>query len=124
MADSGVGFSTLINILSGLIKPTEGEILVDGRNVDTSLNKWMKKFSVVPQNFFIKNIIEKNIAFIDKISNEILLNIAIEKSELKDFINSRKNGLQEIIGQRGSRILVVNNKDYQLPELFIPIQKF
>ena len=98
---------TLINILSGLIKPTEGEILVDGRNVDTSLNKWMKKFSVVPQNFFmLDDTIEKNITFgeLDKISNEILLNIAIEKSELKDFINSRKNGLQEIIGQRGSRI--------------------
>ena len=107
MADSGVGKSTLINILSGLIKPTEGEILVDGRNVDTSLNKWMKKFSVVPQNFFmLDDTIEKNITFgeLDKISNEILLNIAIEKSELKDFINSRKNGLQEIIGQRGSRI--------------------
>ena len=60
MADSGVGKSTLINILSGLIKPTEGEILVDGRNVDTSLNKWMKKFSVVPQNFFmLDDTIEK-----------------------------------------------------------------
>ncbi len=107
MADSGVGKSTLINIISGLIKPTQGEILVDGRNVDTSLNKWMKKFSVVPQNFFmLDDTIEKNITFgeLDKISNEILLNIAIEKSELKDFINSRKNGLKEIIGQRGSRI--------------------
>lgn len=107
MADSGVGKSTLINILSGLIKSTKGEILVDGRNVDTSLNKWMKKFSVVPQNFFmLDDTIEKNITFgeIDKISNEILLNIAIQKSELNDFINSRKNGLQEIIGQRGSRI--------------------
>ena len=64
MADSGVGKSTLINILSGLIKPTEGEILVDGRNVDTSLNKWMKKFSVVPQNFFmLDDTIEKKHCF-------------------------------------------------------------
>ena len=41
-AQTGSGKTTLINIILGLLKPTEGEILIDGNNLNLSENKIKK----------------------------------------------------------------------------------
>ncbi|WP_027399369.1 quaternary amine ABC transporter ATP-binding protein [Anaerovorax odorimutans] len=70
MGLSGSGKSTLIRCLNSLIKPTSGEILIDGENIvgcnkETLLNVRRKKISMVFQNFALlphRNI-ESNVAF-------------------------------------------------------------
>lgn len=62
---SGFGKSTFINILCGLLHPTEGEIIIDENKVDkNSVSFYQKNINYVPQNIFILNdTIKNNIAF-------------------------------------------------------------
>ena len=55
---TGAGKSTLMDILMGLLKPREGDILITGKSLYDRqyyfLNKWKKCISHVPQNIFIR----------------------------------------------------------------------
>lgn len=106
MAESGVGKSTLVNIISGLLTPSNGSIFSDTKLVNTESNEWKKKFGIVPQNFFmLDDTIENNITFGDDIKkNELLFEKAIDQSESREFIESREDKFLEIIGQKGTRI--------------------
>ena len=106
MAESGVGKSTLMNIMCGLLTPSNGNIFSDTKLVNTESNEWKKKFGIVPQNFFmLDDTIENNITFGDDIKkNELLFEKAINQSELREFIESRENKFLEIIGQKGTKI--------------------
>ena len=77
---SGVGKSTFLNILSGLIEPDKGKILID----DEVINKnntisFQKKINYVPQSIFILNdTIKKNIAF--GVEDSLIDNLKIKNS--------------------------------------------
>ena len=43
IGESGTGKTTLINILLGLLIPTEGQILADGINIQNNFDNWQKK---------------------------------------------------------------------------------
>ena len=106
MAESGVGKSTLVNIICGLLPPSKGNIFSDGKIVDTESNEWRKKFGIVPQNFFmLDDTIKNNITFGEDINkNYLLFEKAISQSESKEFIETREIKDLEIIGQKGTRI--------------------
>ena len=42
VGESGTGKSTFVNLLLGLLSPSEGKILVDGEDVQTNLSNWQK----------------------------------------------------------------------------------
>ena len=53
--------------MSGLIKPTEGDILSDNFNIHNNLKSWKNKISYVSQNIYlIDDSIENNIIFLEK----------------------------------------------------------
>ena len=65
---SGVGKSTLIELICGLITPERGSILLGSESVFDDLINWRKKIGYVPQKvFLIQDTIFKNIAFSKKI---------------------------------------------------------
>ena len=70
---TGSGKSTLVDILMGILKPTKGEVLIDGINLYSSskkefLEQWKLSISHVPQNIYLTDgSISENIAFESKI---------------------------------------------------------
>ena len=104
---SGSGKSTLVDLMLGLIKPTEGKISVDGNNINEYLKNWQKKTSYVPQNvFLIDDEIKRNIAFglNDKEIDLTKVENALRDSELFNYVNSLSEKLHTKVGERGIRL--------------------
>jgi len=104
---SGSGKSTLVDIIIGLLEPSTGEILIDDNNIGTKKISWQKQLGYVPQEvYLLDDTIGNNITFgikKEEIDEKLLSNV-IEKSQLKNLINSLPKKLDTIIGDRGARL--------------------
>ena len=103
---TGCGKSTFIDILMGLLKPTNGEILVDGDNIHTKkFNEiWMKNISHVPQNIYLTdNSFSENIAFgISKYKIDLKrVKKCAEIARISSFIESKNAGYDALVGEGG-----------------------
>ena len=107
IGESGIGKTTLINIILGLVKPTSGNIHVDGTDIFENIKSWQNQIGYVPQNIYLSDdSIKKNIAFAlpdEKIDN-VAVNKAIKNAKLDNLINSSSKGLDTKVGEFGDRI--------------------
>ncbi len=104
---SGSGKSTLVDIFLGLLKPQQGEILVDGVSIYENLGSWKSKIGYVPQVIYLTDdTLLRNIAFgiSDEEINFDAVKKAIDAAQLTDFIESLENKLETGVGERGVRI--------------------
>ena len=105
---SGCGKSTLMDILLGLLKPSNGSIMIDHEILtDNNIRIWQNSLGFVSQNIFLKDSsILENIAFgIDKKNiNYDLINKVIQMSNLDHFINELPNGYHTMVGERGIQL--------------------
>lgn len=108
MGPSGSGKTTLIDLLLGLLKPTEGNLLYNEKNlIDNNLDKWVSQVAYLPQNvFLIDDTIRNNIALgmLEKDIDEKKLDISVNKSQLSDLIQNLEDGVDTFIGERGVRL--------------------
>ena len=105
---SGVGKTTLFNIILGLYRPTSGRIAVDGVELtNENIAMWQNSIGYVSQNVFITDAtIAENIAFgLNAADIDYdLVNKVIELADLKPFIDSLAGGVNSRIGELGSRL--------------------
>lgn len=105
---SGVGKTTLFNLILGLYKPTSGEIVVDDVVVDdTNVRKWQNSIGYVSQSVFLSDsTLAENIALgvdPDEIDYN-RVNEVVELADLRSFVDTLKDGVHSHIGEQGSRI--------------------
>jgi len=101
---TGSGKSTFVDIVIGLLKPDKGEVLVDGININDSIETWQKKISYVPQSTFLTDsTILENIVFgVDPHNVDFKkLDRAIKIANLDFMISKLPEKLQTKIGERG-----------------------
>jgi ABC-type multidrug transport system fused ATPase/permease subunit len=104
---TGEGKSTLIDIILGLLNPTQGEVLVDEVSIQCNLKSWQSLIGYVPQNIYLTDdSIRNNIAFgieEDLIDDNLLMN-AIKLAQIEELILEQPEGLFTIVGERGVRL--------------------
>ena len=103
---SGVGKTTLFNLLLGFLKPQEGEILIDGTSLTPENRKsWLKNIGYVPQEVFIFNgSIAENIALGYKDIDENKVNKVLKMVSLEDWAAGLEKGVQSHLGEGGGKL--------------------
>ncbi len=104
---SGAGKSTLIDLVLGLLEPTDGQILVNGGNISEDIRLWQRNIGYVPQSIFLTDdTLRSNIAF--GLTKEMIKDEAVEKAlaaaQLSDFVKTLPAGLETMVGERGIRL--------------------
>lgn len=115
---SGCGKSTMLRLISGLIKPSKGEILLDGENIDGPSSR--KGMVFQKPTLFPWLTVKDNVGFSGSLKSENsisdkTIDQMLEKVDLKDFKDSYPKELSGGMAQRVSLIRTMVNK----PEIFL-----
>jgi ABC-type bacteriocin/lantibiotic exporter with double-glycine peptidase domain len=107
IGNSGAGKSTLIDIIIGLLNPSQGEVYFNGLKLKDNVNSWLNIIGYVPQEIFIlDDTLLNNITFGSegKRNTKSQVSDLIELLQLKEFVNSLPEGLNTNLNERGTRI--------------------
>lgn len=109
VGSTGAGKTTLVDLILGLLTPTEGKLKVDGRSISGGdIRAWQRSLGYVPQTIFLSDAsIAENIALgipTDEIDLAAVKRAALI-AQLHDFImNELPQGYDTRIGERGVRL--------------------
>ncbi len=107
IGSTGSGKTTMVDIILGLLTPVKGAVMADGINVHEQPKTFHAQVGYIPQTIYLSDdTIRNNIAFgvrEEEISEEAV-RAAVEKAQLKEFIESLPHGLDTIVGDRGVRL--------------------
>lgn len=104
---TGGGKSTLVDLILGLLTPTEGSILVDGIDIATRAAEWQRSLGVVPQAPFIfDDTLWRNIALgLDREElDRAALERAIHLAQLDELVASLPDAIDTSLGEHGARL--------------------
>lgn len=103
---SGVGKSTIVQLLMRFYQPTGGEILVDGRNITTyNITAYRQNIGIVPQEVMLfGGTIYENIAYGKPGASASEIMEAARKANALEFVESFPEGFQTIVGERGVKL--------------------
>ena len=104
---TGAGKTTAADLLTGLLSPDSGRVLVDGMPLDdTTLPAWREQIAYVPQHVYLLDIsLRENICFgLERtVSDEELVQV-LKQVELKTFVKALPGGLDTLLGDQGVRL--------------------
>jgi ABC-type multidrug transport system fused ATPase/permease subunit len=108
IGSTGIGKSTLLDILMGLLRPAEGELLIDGVSIDEkNINLWQQNISHVPQSIFLTDgTISENIAFgvpKEYIDQKLVIDCA-KKAQINVLVDGWVSKYDTNIGERGVKL--------------------
>ena len=97
--------TTITNLIMGLLEPTKGQIIVDGKDIHKRSYSIQNKISFVPQNFLsLDASVIDNITFFDKKINYQNLKFCLKNSLLAKLILNKTLSLKSNIGNNALKI--------------------
>jgi ATP-binding cassette, subfamily B, bacterial PglK len=105
--ESGSGKSTVVDLIVGLLDPTKGKILVDGKDIKKNKKQWFEIIGYVPQNIFLNDDdIKNNITFYDTKNNIDFkkYNEVIKIAQLEALILDENSKDNHNVGERGMQL--------------------
>lgn len=126
---SGAGKTTASDIILALLKPVEGQVLMDGIDVEDLGEQWNRIIGYVPQfTYIIDATIRHNIAFGEKekdIDDEQIWE-CLKTAQLDEFVRRLPKGLDTMVGERGVRFsggqrqrLAIARTLYRNPDILV-----
>ncbi|MFJ9245818.1 ABC transporter ATP-binding protein [Streptomyces sp. NPDC101776] len=103
---SGAGKSTVLNLVIGFIRPTSGQLLLDGTDMNTlDLRTYRRFVSVVPQeSILFDGTIRDNVAYGMDDADEDSVRAALRDANALEFVEKLPQGLETLVGERGARL--------------------
>ena len=107
IGSTGSGKTTMVDIILGLLMPVKGAVMADEINIHEQAKTFHAQVGYIPQTIYLSDdTIRNNIAFGVREGqiDEAAVRAAVEKAQLKEFIESLPHGLDTIVGDRGVRL--------------------
>lgn len=107
IGSTGSGKTTMVDIILGLLTPQKGAVMADEINVHEKARTFHAQVGYIPQTIYLSDdTIRNNIAFGVRQENidENAVRAAVERAQLKEFIDSLPLGLDTLVGDRGVRL--------------------
>jgi ABC-type multidrug transport system fused ATPase/permease subunit len=103
---SGSGKTTLISLVATFIRPTSGQVLVDGRNLnDIRLADYRRHIGIVPQDSFLfAETIYQNIALGNPRASREEVLAAARIAHVDEFAEGFADGYETVVGERGVKL--------------------
>ena len=103
---SGAGKTTLASVLFGFYKIEDGQISIDGKNIEEyDLHFLRKQIAIVPQDIILfGGSIKENIAYGKLDASEQEIEDAAKKANALDFINDFPEKMETLVGERGIQL--------------------
>ena len=119
----------MINVLTGLLKPSHGEIIVDKTNIYENIRGWRSCIGYIPQNpFMLDDTIYNNVTFEpfkEYVENERFFE-CLKDAQIHEFVKNLKDKHLTMIGEKGTKIsggqvqrISIARALYQNPEVLI-----
>jgi ABC-type multidrug transport system fused ATPase/permease subunit len=107
VGSSGAGKSTILNLILGLLTPTDGKILIDDIDLKNILSNWQNNIGYVSQEVHLLNDSIKNNICLGLENSEInfdQLKKVTTETQLEEFLASHKNDYEFIINSKSMNI--------------------
>ena len=112
VGESGCGKSTTVNLIERLYETTSGEVLIDGMDIKRYNLPYLRNMIgyVQQEPVLFNRPIRENVIFgRDELVRELgdpdtLVHNAIEESYAAEFVNNTKDGLNYVVGIKGSKL--------------------
>ena len=103
---SGGGKSTILNLIPRFYNLTDGEILIDGQNInEVQLNSLRKNISLVSQDIVLfDDTVKANIGYGNIMATNEEVIEAAKKAAAHDFISNLSEGYETVIGEAGVKL--------------------
>ncbi|MDT0341648.1 ABC transporter ATP-binding protein [Streptomyces litchfieldiae] len=103
---SGAGKSTVLNLIIGFIRPTSGQLLLDGTDMNTlDLRSYRHFVSVVPQeSILFEGTVRENVAYGMDSADDETVRGALRDANALEFVDRLPNGLDTVVGENGARL--------------------
>lgn len=104
---TGGGKTTLVDLITGLLKPSTGCIRVDGFDIGDHPRRWQENLGYVPQSVFLMDdTLRRNIAFgiPDENIEDTAVAEALSMAQLESFVATLPDGLDTRVGEQGIRL--------------------
>ena len=103
---SGSGKTTILNLVIGFIRPTEGRILMDGLDMgDLDLRTYRRFLSVVPQETILfDGTVRENITYGLKSVKDKTVETALRDANALEFVRDLPDGWDTSVGEKGTRL--------------------
>jgi ATP-binding cassette, subfamily B, bacterial PglK len=102
---TGAGKSTLVDVLTGLLTPTAGRVLIDGLALPAAPRAWQRAIGYVPQAVvLVDDSLRRNVALgvPGEHIDDARMTAAVEMAQLADFVAGLPGGLDARVGENGA----------------------